>query len=90
MINTKKFEDKYNELILVVENEIKMVDKGVSKRSSQQLKTIVHDMDKMNEFRDAKLYAPSFPRFIVDSWDYNDSLGIELLKLFEMYKRMKS
>lgn len=90
MINTKKFEDKYNELIFIVENEIEMVEKGVSKRSSQQLKTIVHDMNKMNEIRGAKQYVPSFPRFIVDSWDFNDSLGLELLKLFELYKRMKS
>ena len=34
MINTKNFEDKYNEVTLIVENEIEMVEKGVSNKSS--------------------------------------------------------
>jgi hypothetical protein len=47
-------------------------------------------MSKMNEIREAKQYVPSFSRFIVDSWDLNDSLGLELLKLHEMYNKIKS
>ncbi len=30
-----------------------------------------------------------YPRIIVDSWDYNDDMGIELLDLAELYKRWK-
>ena len=44
----------------------------------------------MNAARDAKEYMPSFPRFIVDSWEFNDSLGRELLELFELYMKIKS
>ncbi len=30
-----------------------------------------------------------YPRIIVDSWDFNDDLGLELLDLAELYKRWK-
>ena len=31
----------------------------------------------------------SYPRIIIDSWDFKDELGIKLLDLAELYKRMK-
>lgn len=30
----------------------------------------------------------SYPRLIIDSWDYSDSLGLELVELAEQYKKM--
>ncbi|SCP99895.1 hypothetical protein [Anaerobium acetethylicum] len=90
MINTNDFEDMYNGLIVTVESEMELVEKGLTKRSKQQLKTIMYDLNKMNDTRDSKLFVPSYPRFIVDSWDFSDTLGIELLKLYELYKKIKN
>ena len=87
MTDIKNFENKYSELVLVVKREIEMVEIGESKKSIQQLRTIINDMGKMNEARNTKQFMPSFPRFIVDSWDFNDSLGLELLKFYAAYKK---
>lgn len=54
MIAITNFEQRYNELISNVENEIEKVEKGVSKKSRQQLKTIESEMKKMYQFRDVK------------------------------------
>ncbi len=89
MINEKEFGDKYLELIQIVENELDLVNKGLNKRSSQQLKTIIIDLKKMNIIKDLNQFMPSYPRFIVDSWDFDDLLGIELLKFYELYKKIQ-
>ncbi|CYU60420.1 hypothetical protein [Streptococcus suis] len=34
--------------------------------------------------------SPSFPKVIVDSWDFDDDLGSELLELYQLYKRIIS
>ncbi len=90
MIRVKVFEDKYIELIQTVENEIDLVKNGLKERSNQQLKTIIFDLNKMNDIRNSNQFVPSYPRFIVDSWDFSDSLGIELLKFYELYKKIKN
>ncbi|GAU76355.1 hypothetical protein [Fusibacter sp. 3D3] len=90
MIRVKEFEDKYIELIQTVESEMDLVRKGLKDKSNQQLKTIIFDLNKMNNIRDSNQFVPSYPRFIVDSWDFSDSLGIELLKFYELYKKIKN
>lgn len=30
----------------------------------------------------------SYPRIIIDSWDYSDQLGVELVELAELYKKI--
>lgn len=32
-------------------------------------------------------FNPSFPRMIVDSWDFSNTLGAELLELNELYNK---
>ncbi len=90
MIRVKEFEDKYIELIQTVESELDLANNGLKERSNQQLKTIIIDLNKMNDIRDSNQFLPSYPRFIVDSWDFSDSLGIELLKFYEIYKKIKN
>ena len=90
MIKVKEFEAKYIELVQTVESELDLVKKGLNERSSQQLKTIIIDLNKMNDIRDSNQFLPSYPRFIVDSWDFSDSLGIELLRFYELYKKIKN
>lgn len=88
MIKVTEFENKYNELVQIVTRELDLVNRGLKKRSHLQLKSIINDINKMNEIRDSNIFLPSFPRFIVDSWDFSDSLGIELLNFYELYKKI--
>lgn len=90
MIKIKEFEEKYIELFETVESEMEFVKKGLKKRSIQQLETIINDIKIMNKIKDSNLFLPSYPRFIIDSWDYSDSLGIELLKFNELYRKIKN
>ncbi|MPM65191.1 hypothetical protein SDC9_112083 [bioreactor metagenome] len=90
MIRVKEFEDKYSELIQTVESELDLVNKGLKEKSNQQLKSIISDLNKMNAIRDSNQFLPRYPRFIVDSWDFSDLLGIELLKFYELYKKIKN
>jgi len=90
MIKVKEFEDKYVELFETVESEIELVNKGLKRRSIQQLETIINDLKIMIKIKDSNLFLPSYPRFIIDSRDYNDSLGIELLKFNELYRKIKN
>ena len=45
----------------------------------------------LNELRNSdkeKNMVLSYPRFIIDSWDYSDQLGDELLELAELNKNI--
>ncbi len=33
-------------------------------------------------------FVPSYPRIIVDMWDFNSKLGERLLNLYDMYKKV--
>lgn len=52
-----------------------------------QLKMTISELDKMNQVRDMNLFMPFYPRGIADSWDFNDSLGKELLKVLDVYMK---
>lgn len=90
MIKVKEFEDMYIELFETIESEIELVNKGLKKRSIHQLETIINDVKIMIKIKDSNLFLPSYPRFIIDSWDYSDLLGIELLKFNELYRKIKN
>jgi len=88
MIVNEKFDKKVNEIKELLRQEIVNVEKGTSKKSIQQLTTIMGELEQMDKCKNSKLYMPSFPRYIIDSWDYTDSLGLELINLFENYKKI--
>ena len=69
-----------------VKKEIDLVNKGLSHKSYEQLKSILEELEKMLNEKGLSTY---YPRIIVDSWDFNDQLGLELLELEELYKRWK-
>ena len=50
-----------------------------------QLQTILTELQKSNMQKNVIL---SYPRIIVDSWDYSDQLGMELLELEELYRKI--
>lgn len=83
----EKLLDKRNrELQKKIILEIERVKDGQSSKDIGQLQTILEELRSSSEKRTAGLH---FPRIIVDSWDYSDELGIELMELAELYRRVK-
>ena len=69
-----------------VKKEIDLAQKGLSDKSYAQLRSILDELESMLNEKGLSVY---YPRIIVDSWDFNDQLGLELLELEELYKRWK-
>lgn len=69
-----------------VKIEIEKAEKGKSKKSLSQLQLILSELEKSYDTPNVNL---SFPRLIVDSWEYSDELGIKLINLADKYKRIK-
>ncbi len=66
--------------------EIKAHSEGVGKEGTiHQLELFYNDVEKMIE---SQSHIPSYPRVIVDTWDFNSELGNQLLALFEAYKNL--
>ncbi len=82
-------EERFNknniELQHKIEVEIEKVKKGQSKRNMVQLQTILIELQTSSRQKNAIL---SYPRIIIDSWDYSDQLGLELVELAELYKKI--
>jgi hypothetical protein len=83
MSTEENFRKKNIELQTKVSAEIEKVNKGLSKKSIFQLQNIFKELCAMEM---TKGLAVSYPRLIVDSWDYSDSLGLELMELADQYE----
>lgn len=81
-----KFKKKNTDIQQHVRNEMENIKKGLSNKSLTQLETILDELERM---MDNKCLPLVYPRIIVDSWDFNDKLGLELLEIAELYKRWK-
>ena len=68
-----------------IELEIEKVKVGQSKKNMVQLQTILIELKNSNRKKNVIL---SYPRSIIDSWDYSDQLGVELVELAELYKKI--
>lgn len=66
--------------------EIDNVKNGISNKNLEQLYGI---MDELKKALDNKKVVLFFPRIIVDSWNFQDELGNELLDFEELYRRWK-
>ena len=86
MSSDEKFMNFNLELQRRVEEEIIKVQKGKSAKNINQLNSILNELKGSLNKRGLKL---SFPRMIIDSWDYNDKLGLELIQLSEMYMQVE-
>ena len=80
----EKFMKKNVELKSKVLDEIKNVQQGLSMKSKLQLETILDELNIMEKHKNQNI---SYPRIIIDSWDYSDQLGSELIELVNLYKR---
>lgn len=81
-----KFYGKNRELQKKILIEIDNVKNGLSKKNISQLETILRELRNSEKDRGIAL---NYPRMIIDSWDYSDMLGVELIELAEMYKKIK-
>ena len=81
----EKFNKRNKELQQKIILEIEKVKVGQSKKNILQLQTILKELQ--NSINGKKMVL-SYPRFIIDSWDHSDQLGIELLELAELYKKI--
>ena len=81
----ENFNKRNSELQQKIKLEIEKVKMGQSKKNMVQLQTILTELQTSNMQKNVIL---SYPRIIVDSWDYSDQLGMELLELEELYKKL--
>lgn len=65
----ENFNKRNSELQQKIELEIEKVKVGQSKKNIVQLQTILTELQKSNTQKNIIL---SYPRIIVDSWDYSD------------------
>ncbi len=79
------------------DNEISKVIEKVSHRifklgdnhpSNAQLNKILKELEYIKREHNFE-YRPSFPRMVIDSWDLNDELGCELLRINEVIERLR-
>ena len=81
----EKFNIRNAELQQRIISEIEKAKEGQGKKSIIQLQTILKELQSSSKIKKMNL---CYPRFIVDSWDYSDQLGIDLLELAELYKKI--
>lgn len=65
--------------------EIEKAKKGQSAKNMLQLMRILEELENSCIKTNAPLY---YPHVIVDSWDYSDPLGIELMELAALYEKI--
>ena len=81
----EKFTKKNIELKSKVQTEIQNVQLGLGVKNISQLKTILNEINLMKENPNIHV---TYPRIIIDSWDYSDQLGLELIELSDLYKKV--
>ena len=81
----EQFIKRNGELQQKVKEEIEKVKEGQSERNIVQLQTILSELQTSSRQKNIIL---SYPRIIIDSWDYSDYLGMELVELSELYKKI--
>lgn len=69
-----------------IKTEMEHAAKGLSPKDNVQLRSILDEVERMMETKHLAIY---YPRTIVDSWDFDDELGSELLELADLYKQWR-
>lgn len=83
---TLGFINKAEKVKMKLESEISAHKRGQGKDGTiNQLESIYNDIEQMIE---SQSHIPSYPRTIVDAWDFKSELGKQLLELFEVYKKL--
>ncbi|BDG32649.1 hypothetical protein [Parageobacillus thermoglucosidasius] len=86
---TIEFLEMAEKIKIEVIKEITAHNNGKGKDGNiTQLRKILDEVKKMSTILCPNNYTPSYPRIIVDSWDYNSKLGELLLDFYELYKKL--
>ncbi|PGT91625.1 hypothetical protein [Bacillus sp. AFS040349] len=84
--NTLNFIKEAEKVKVKLECEIKAHKLGQGKDGTiSQLENFYKDIEQMME---SKSHIPSYPRFITDTWDFSSELGVQLLDLYELFKKL--
>ena len=86
MIESDIFAQKLENIKIALRKEITKSEQGLCDKSIHQLKIINSEIFQMEHKRN---YEPSFPKIIIDAWNYDDSLGQELMEFFMLYKKLR-
>lgn len=69
-----------------IERELECVEQGKSTRNKSELLCILKELRLAEDNLDYNFF---FARAIIDSWDYSDKLGLDLMSLVSLYKKRK-
>ena len=72
----EKYKKKNVDIQQHVRSEMENIKKGISKKNLVQLNVILDELEKTLNYKCLPL---SYPRIIVDSWDFQDKLVFHLL-----------
>lgn len=84
-MSIEEYKKRNNILQEKVIAEIEKVKRGQSAKNLPQLQGILEELKNSSVQKSISLY---YPRVIVDSWDYSDPLGIELMELAALYEKI--
>lgn len=84
-MSIEEYKKRNNILQEKVRAEIEEVKRGQSAKNLFQLQGILEELKNSSVQKNISLY---YPRVIVDSWDYSDRLGIELMELAALYEKI--
>lgn len=88
-IKASLFLQKSNKVLLEIDTEINAHRNGAGSISTiAQLETIKKQVNCMIRNLSSNKFMPSYQRMIIDSWDYSNNLGIQLLALYEEYLKL--
>lgn len=83
---TVRFKKEAENVKIKLESEIIAHKSGKGRDGTiNQLENIYKEIELMVESLN---YIPSYPRVIVDTWDYSSELGKQLLDLYDIYKTL--
>ena len=87
---TVKFLELATKVKYEVQKEIDVHKNGKDKEGNiNQLKRIMDEVEIMTTTLSPKKYTPTYPRMIIDSWDFNSNLAILLLDFHERFCKLE-
>ncbi len=78
-----------DDALVDIKKEVDAHKKGVGINGTiGQLEQICIELEKMKLVMKVNTFIPNYPRTIVDSWDFNSKLGLQLLEIADEYNKV--
>lgn len=71
---------------LIIEKQL--INNGGSTIPLKHIENVLTEIDKMKNNMSPEIFIPYYPRGIVESWDFNNKLGSDLLELASLYMKL--